>query len=177
MTICFSNQKGISFVELMVCIIITALLFGLIYKFMANTRYNYMYGVVNLQNLQEARLAINYIRRDFSSACPRFEDPNEDSQNGYINLQKSSKTLTRTSETKGMKVFSGIEDVNFALYTHEMNPNVPLLWVQLVIHESENMYGSSEIGKALELTTTISSSFINSSQNNKYWRYETGHEK
>jgi type II secretory pathway component PulJ len=229
MTICFSNKKGISFVELMICIIITALMFGLIYKFMANTRYNYMYGVVNLQNLQEARLAINYIRRDFSSACPRFEDPNEDSQNGYINLQKtrkqlfitqntndnfqgdliqihpkgllfnkyiygssgekpkvetityqfdkSSKTLTRTSETKGMKVFSGIEDVNFALYTHEMNPNVPLLWVQLVIHESENMYGSSEIGKALELTTTISSSFVNSSQNNKYWRYETGHEK
>ena len=235
MTICFSknklyrNRKAISFVELMVCVIITALMFKLVYDFMTNTRHNYMYGVVNLQNLQEARLAINYIRRDFSSACPMFADPNEDSKNGYVNLQKarkqlfvtkdtnssipgeliqihsngllfhkyvygssgekprvetityqydgSSKTLTRTSETKGTKVFTGIDDVRFALYTHEINSNVPLLWVYLKIHESGNTFGSKEIGNALELTTTISSSFICSSQNNKYWRYETGHEK
>ena len=235
MTICYSNKnkflnrKAISFVELMVCIIISALMFKLIYDFMANTRHNYMYGVVNLQNLQEARLAINYIRRDFSSACPMFADPNEDSKNGYTNLQKArkqlfvtqttnnsipgeliqvhsdgllfhkyvygssgekpkvetvtyqydknAKTLTRTSETKGIKVFSGIEDLCFALYTHEINPEVPLLWVYIKIQESGNIYGSQEIGNALELTTTISSSFISSSQNNKYWRYETGHEK
>ncbi|MBR4569235.1 MAG: hypothetical protein IKO19_01005 [Candidatus Riflebacteria bacterium] len=234
MTICYSNKKyylkrkGVSFVELMVCIIVTAILFKLIYDFMANTRHNYMYGVVNLQNLQEARLAINYLRRDFSSACPKFADPNEDPQNGFVNLQKarkqlfitqtttgdikgeliqihpkgllfhkylygssgekpkvetityqydqSSKTLVRTSETKGAKIFTGIEDVDFALYTHEVNPNVPLLWVNIKVQESENMYGSSGIGKTLELTTTISSSFINSSQNNKYWRYETAHE-
>ena len=235
MTICCSDKnnlkrrKGISFVELMVCIIITAILFKLVYDFMANTRHNYMYGVVNLQNLQETRLAINYLRRDFSSACPKFADPNEDPQNGFVNLQKarkqlfitkntgegipgeliqihqkgllfhkyiygssnekprvetityqydnSSKTLVRTSETKGTKVFSGIKDVDFALYTHELNPNVPLLWVNLKVQESGNMYGSDGIGKTLELTTTISSSFINSSQNNKYWRYETAHQE
>ena len=36
------------------------------------------------------------------------------------------------------------------------------------------MYGREHIGKELELTTTMTSSFINSSTNNKYWRFETG---
>ena len=223
------NRKAISFVELMVCVIISVLIFKVVYDFMSNARYNYMYGVVNLQNLQDARLAINYLRRDFSSSCPKFEAPSDDIQNGYIDLQKARKqlfitknsneqikgeliqihdhglffhkyiydshgenpkvetvsyqfdknsnSLVRTSDTKGRKVFSGFEDVHFSLYTHEMNPNVPLLWVKFRVHESENMYGSKKIGQALELTTTISSSFISSSQNNKYWRYETGHIK
>jgi hypothetical protein len=224
-----NNRKAISFVELMICVIISALVFKIIFDFMSNTRNNYMYGVVNLQNLQDARLAINYLRSDFATACPMFTDPKEDSKNGFVNLQKArkqlfvtsktnndikgeliqihehglmfhkfvygsfgenpkvesvtyqydktSKTLTRTSDTKGTKVFNGIEDVKFALYTHEINPDVPILWVKISVHESSNMYGSEKIGKAVELTTSISSSFINSSQNNKYWRYETGHQK
>ena len=235
MTICFTNNRiiykrgGLTLVEVMVTVLISALVFMVIYNFMRNTRHNYMYGVVNLQNLQEARLAINYLRLDFSSSCPRFDNPNEDKNNGYLNLQKTRKqlfvtnktnnefkgeliqihkhgllfhkfiygsfgenpkvetvsyqfdkgshTLIRTSDTKGTKVFKGFEEVNFSLYTHEINPDVPLLWVNFRIHESENIYGSNKIGKPLELTTSISSSFINSSQNNKYWRYESGHEK
>ncbi len=219
------NRKAITFVEIMICLVIASMVFGVIYGFMSYTSKNYMFGVVNLQNLQDARLAINYLRRDFAAACPRFDDPEKDKKNGYINLQKirkqlfltngsikggdliqvspnklsfhkfvygssdknprvepityqfdkSSQTLTRISRTKGTKVFSGIEDVNFALYFHKINPDIPLLWVKLRIHEANKMYGNKEIGKALELTTTISSAFINSSQKTKYWRYATGH--
>ncbi len=224
-----NNRKAISFVELMICVIVSALVLKIVFDFMSNTRSNYMYGVVNLQNLQDARLAINYLRSDFATACPMFIDPKEDSKNGYVNLQKArkqlfvtsnsdnsikgeliqihehglmfhkfvygsfgenpkiesvtyqydktSQTLTRTSDTKGTKVFSGIDEVKFALYTHEINPEVPLLWVKISVHESANMYGSKNIGNAVELTTSISSSFISSSLNNKYWRYETGHQK
>ncbi len=222
----YKSRKALTLIELSICIIVAALLFKLVFDFMSNTRQNYMYGVVNLQNLQEARLAINYLRRDFSSCCPMFTDPIESQSDGYVNFQKtrkqlfvtqntkenfsgdliqihehgllfhkylfgsygehpkvesvtyqfdkSSKTLVRTSDTKGRKTFAGFEDVDFALYAHEINPSVPVLWVKFRIHESSNIYASDKIGTALELTTTISSSFIDSSQNNKYWRYQTG---
>lgn len=221
------NRKAITFVELMVCIIVSSLVFTVIYRFMSNTRQNYMFGTVNLQNLQDARLAINYLRRDFAASCPMFAEPS-DSNGGYVNLQKvrkqlfvtqnsenlngdlmqvhkngllfhkfvygsfgeyprveaityqfdaTSQTLTRTSESQGVKTFAGFDEVEFGLYTHEINDKAPVLWVKFKINESSNIYGSDEIGKALELTTTISSPFINSSQNNAYWRYQTGHQK
>lgn len=227
-TKCFiEGRSGITFIEIMVCVIIASLVFKVVHDFMSNTRQNYMYGTVNLQNLQDARLFINYLRRDFASSCPSFVDPDEDPAEGYINLQKVrkqlfvtgesnqelngdliqvhahgllfhkfvygsygekpkvervsyqfdsvSKTMTRSSETKGSKTFTGFEEVEFALYTHETNPNIPVLWVKCRIHDAK--YNSAEIGKALELTTTVSSPFITGSQNNRYWRYEMGHEK
>ena len=227
------NRKGITFVEVMICIIIASLVFGVIYNFMSNTNRNYMYGVVNLQNLQDARLAINYLRRDFASSCPLLLGSGQD-KDWFINLQKirnqlfvanntnnlpgnlnncllqvtkeglmfykfknntfndsvdyatpkvelisyifdkNSRTLTRKSNTKGDTIFTGFKDVTFSIYTHEYNPNIPLLWVKFVINEYSNMYGSDKKETDLEITTTISSNFINSSQNNKYWRYETG---
>ena len=221
------KHKGITFVELMVCIIVASVLMTLLFNFMSDTRHNYMYGVVNIQNLQEARLAINYLKRDFSASCPFLGNPKE--MGGYNNFQKmrqqlfvtqdtdennmgglmqvyqhglsfhkyvygsfgeqpkvenvtyqfnqTTKTLERFSTSKGKKSFTGFEDVKFCLYVHEVNPNVPMLWVKFRINESSNIYASEKIGNALELTTTISSSFVTSSQNNKYWRYETGQMK
>lgn len=219
------NRKAITFIELMVCLLIASMVFGIIVAFLSSTNKSYMYGVVNLQNLQNARLAINHLRRDFAASCPRIEDP-ANSNNGYVNLQKirkqlffdkedipggdlikvkehklsfykyvfgssdknpkvelityeynkDAKTLTRRTKTRGTKVFTGIEDVKFALYLHETNANAPLLWVMLKIHDTKSMHNNEKIGKPLEITTTISSAFINSSQRTKYWRFETGHE-
>ena len=242
MKICHSNsflcknRKAITFVELMVCILVASLVFKVIFDFMSNTRNNYIYGVVNLQNLQEARLAINYLRRDFASSCPRFNAPtltdndkkfDDNEWQKFPNLRgqlfevsqmdlqsigesdqlitvydhglrfykfvsdstgvkpkielvtyqfdSTSHTLLRTSTLKGQQRFSGFEDVEFCLYSHSINPDVPLLWVRFKINEASNVYGANNLEKnTLELTTTISSSFINSSQNNKYWRYQTG---
>lgn len=221
-------RKGMTFVELAISLGVGLMVLLMIYRFMSGTRQHYMYGTVNLQNLQEARLAVNYLRRDFSSACPRIEDPSAASD-GYVNLQKirnqmfvsptntaipggdliqvlpqgllfhkfvfgspdqnprveliryefdqAARVLTRHSESGQIQNFSGIEEVEFRLYCHQLNPKVPVLWVRLKVHEGENTFGTDEIGKALELTTSISSPFIVSSVNNKYWRYETGHKK
>lgn len=191
-----------------------------------------MKGVVNLQNLQEARLAINYLRRDFASSCPlfiyngksydykmlqevrkqlfatenndgsslqeygiligvdsegiRFFKFKYDTQQNEIPkvelvryvFNSTTKCLVREVGIQGKerynkKEFKGFEEVRFALYANEIASSVPLLWVKFKIHESSNIYGSENFGKALELTTTLSSNFINSSQNNTYWRYET----
>lgn len=220
-------KKGMTFVELILSLGIALMVFLMIYRFMSGTRQHYMYGTVNLQNLQEARLAVNYLRRDFSCACPRIDDPS--APGGFVNLQKlrnqmfmssswttagggdliqvlphgllfhkfvfgspdemprvemvryefdpAARTLTRQTEDGNIQKFSGFEDVEFKLYTHHLNPKVPILWARFKVHEGETIYGTEEIGKALELTTSISSPFITSSVNNKYWRYETGHKK
>lgn len=219
-------KSGFTFVEMIVSMAIAMMAFLLIYQFMSSTRHHYLYGTVNLQNLQEGRMAINYLRRDFSCACPGLEDPDDA---GYYAFQKarkqvfatssgagagagdliqvlphgllfykfafktgdekpkvemvryefdsSAKTLMRTGQDGKTQKFTGIEDVEFKVYVHQLEPGVPLLWVRLKIHEGENMFGSEKIGSALELTTSISSPFLNSNANNPYWRFETGHKK
>jgi len=219
---------GMTFVELAISLGVGLMVLLMVYRFMSGTRQHYMYGTVNLQNLQEARLAINYLRRDFSSACPRIDEPTS-SPGGFVDLQKlrhqmfvsgsvptgaggdliqilpqgllfhkfsfgapdqnprveliryefdsATRVLTRLTEFGQMQKFSGIEEIEFKLYSHQLNPKVPILWVRLKVHEGGNTFGSDEIGKALEVTTSITSPFIVSSVNSKYWRYETGHKK
>lgn len=219
---CICSRKAVTFVELTICIILTSIVMGLIYKMMSHTRQNYMYGVVNLQNLQEARIAINYLTRDFSSCCPGFLSSGDNAfanqqnlrnqifdtgsnLNGSIRVTKdsllfykyvydsegetpvieevryvfnpSSKTLERSSTTKDTLYLKGFKNVEFSLYTHELAKNVPMLWVKFVIHDTPKTLGATKIGSELELTTTLSSNFIESSKNNKYWRYETSHKK
>jgi prepilin-type N-terminal cleavage/methylation domain-containing protein len=218
------NKKAFTLLELIIAVSIALVAFLMIYKFLSGTRHHYMYGTVNLQNFQQGRLAINYLRRDFSCASPRLENPDDI---GYTDFQKtrkqifltpswssdggdgliqimphgllfhrlmynsvnenpvvamvkyefdaSSKTLIRTGADGKKQKFTGIENVNFKVYTHQLNNRVPVLWVKLLIHEGDNTHGKDSIGKALELTSSITSPFINSSVNNKYWRYELGH--
>ncbi len=220
------DRRAFTFVEMSISVGIALVVFLMIYRFLSNTRHHFMFGTVNLQNLQEARQALNHLRRDFSCACPRIEDPET---SGYVALQKvrkqvfvtsswpsdtegdliqiyphglmfhkfafgspdekprveqvsyefdsAARVLVRRSQGDRIQKFSGFEDVEFRLYTHQLNPRVPLLWVRFKVHEGENIYGSENIGKALELTTTIGSHFITSSVNNAHWRYETGHKK
>lgn len=211
-------------VELLLSITVALVVFLLIYKLLSGVRSHYLYGTVNLQNLQDARLAVNHLRRDFSSACPRFKngaasadaymyvnrlrkyifkdppnwaaqygDPIQITVNGltffrfefdsgsnphvekvqYV-FDAAAKTLIRKYKGSERK-FKGFETVEFRLYTHMVNPAVPLLWVRLLIHEGKEMYGTTSIGKPLELTTTISSSFLSSSLNHLTWNYETYH--
>ncbi|MDD3147096.1 MAG: hypothetical protein PHD82_07325 [Candidatus Riflebacteria bacterium] len=220
------RRQAFTFVEMTLSVAISLVVFLMIYRFLSSTRHHYMYGTVNLQNLQEARQALNNLRRDFSCACPRIEDPDIA---GYVTLQKVrkqvfvtsswpsstegdliqihphglmfykfafgstgekpevelvsyefdpvAKVLIRRSKGDRIQKFTGFEDVDFRLYAHRLNPKVPVLWVSFKVHEGENIYGKDSIGKALELTTSITSNFITSSVNNKYWRYEIGHKK
>lgn len=222
----YKNKSAFTFVEMLISLVVALMAFLLIYQFMSSTRHHYMYGTVNLQNLQEGRMAINYLRRDFSSACPALKNPD---LSGYTPFQRArkqvfstssgegtdggdliqilpqgllfykfafestdeepkvelvryefdapAKTLKRTGEDGKTQEFTGIEDVEFKVYTHQLEPGVPILWAKLKIHEGENIFGSEKIGSALELTTSISSPFLNSSANNPYWRFETGHKK
>ncbi len=218
------SRSAFTLIEMISSMAVAMLVFLLIYKLLAGVRTHYLYGTVNLQNLQDARLAINFLRRDFSSACPRFKKV-ASSSDGYIYVNRLRKNIfkdppgwdpqygdpiqvsanalsffryefdggssphveqvqylfdpaTKTLKRKykgAERGFKGFEAVEFKVYTHMINPGVPLLWVRLLIHEGQQMYGSTNIGKPLELTTTISSNFISSSLNHLTWNYETYH--
>ncbi|PKL46122.1 MAG: hypothetical protein CVV42_17735 [Candidatus Riflebacteria bacterium HGW-Riflebacteria-2] len=222
-------RRAFTFVEMSMSVAIALLVFLMIYRFMSTTRMHYMYGTVNLQNLQEARMAINYLRRDFSCATPyiagqgqvgfftmqkaqnfvfettgwtatagvnlikcdsdslsipkfAFGSPDEDPRIEYVTYTYepgnilSRKLLDASGNLRKEVKFSGIENVEFKLYTHKLNANVPVLWVKLLVHD-KSTYGSDEIGKALEVTASISSPFINSLVNHRNWRFETGHKE
>jgi type II secretory pathway component PulJ len=234
------NRKAFTMIELLVTIAISMVAFMLIFRFLSTTRHHYMYGTVNLQNLQEGRLAINYLRRDFSCACPALADPEPDKYEvfqrarkqlfssatweKFVNnhtepvdakliqvlpkqlafykyvfmspatregvpdeipkvelvrymFDKPSKTLTRQGQDGKTQDFTGIEDVEFKIYVHQLNEARPILWVRLKIHEGEKIYGSERFGNALELTASIVAPFISSSVNGNSWRFETWHKK
>ncbi|PKL42882.1 MAG: hypothetical protein CVV41_12710 [Candidatus Riflebacteria bacterium HGW-Riflebacteria-1] len=222
------KKRGFTFVETAMSVGIALVVFLMIYRFMSSTRQHYMYGTVNLQNLQEARMAINYLRRDFSCATPyiggqgqvnfpnmqkarnfvfetpgwtpinavnlikldsdsisipkfAFGSPDEEPRIEYVTYTYetgnvlSRKLVDATGVLKNEVKFSGIESVEFKMYTHQLNPNVPVLWVRLLVLDKS--YGTGEIGKALEVTASISSPFITSLVNNRNWRFETGHKE
>lgn len=223
-----AEQRGFTFVEMAMSVGIALIVFLMVYRFMSSTRQHYMYGTVNLQNLQEARMAINYLRRDFSCATPyiggqgqvnfpdmqkarnfifetsgwapinavnlikldsdsisipkfAFDSPDEEPRIEYVTYTYepgnilSRKLVDATGVMKHEIKFSGIENVEFKMYTHQLNANVPVLWVRLLV--LDKTYGTGEIGKALEVTASISSPFITSLVNNRNWRFETGHKE
>jgi len=65
-----ARRSAFTMVELCISFGIATVVLYMAFKFMTSTRFHFMHGTVNLQNLGEIRLAINYLRRDFSSACP-----------------------------------------------------------------------------------------------------------
>ncbi|RCK74607.1 MAG: hypothetical protein OZSIB_0578 [Candidatus Ozemobacter sibiricus] len=218
------NRRAFTLVELVVTVGVGMLVFVMVSKFLSGTRFQFMHGTVNLQNLQDARLAINHLRRDFSSACIYFgstrtatsykevralqarvfsrpgvdpatpgeklitiRSPHEIAfwrydfatndekplvERVHYRFDPRTKILIRSSPSRTIE-FKGFEEVEFRLYCHQLNAETPLLWVRFLIHEGEEIYGRSEIGRALELTTTISSPFLTSNLQNLPWNYET----
>ena len=83
-TLLINKSKGMTFVEITISITVALIVFLMIYRFMTSTRTHYMYGTVNLQNLQEARMAINYLRRDFACVSPLLKK-------GSVNFQTTQR--------------------------------------------------------------------------------------
>jgi len=221
------RSRAFTLIEVLSSVVVGTMLMFFVYKFLSGTRFNFLYGTVNLQNLHDAQMAINYLRRDFSSSCPMLSsrDPyvtREQVRRQIFNVQgmapthsklieidpgthrlyfhrfnfntalqnatptvepveyifdSTRRTLTRTGAGKKV-VFEGFDDVAFKVYVHELNPKVPMLAVKLVVNEGRgNQYNATEgVGRPLELTTSITSGFIDTNINNLTWNYELCHQ-
>ncbi|MBF0409838.1 MAG: hypothetical protein HQM10_21025 [Candidatus Riflebacteria bacterium] len=222
----FRSRIAFSLIEVLSGLMLAVFLFFIMYKFWGWTRFHYMYGTVNLQNLHGAQMVINYLRRDFSSSSPMISSKDDyltrekirrkifnvvappanskaididpggkklnffrfvfdtNIMNGVPKTEKveysfdtQKRILKRITPTRTIE-FDGLDDVVFKVYVHELNPNIPILWVRFVVNEGKGIgyAGGKEVGKPLEITTSISSSFITSNINNLSWHYETCHE-
>lgn len=70
------RKKGFTLVETMVAVGLASAIIFLVIRLSSVIRGDVAKGTVDLQNLQDARVVINYLRRDFSSATPLY-DTNE----------------------------------------------------------------------------------------------------
>lgn len=69
-----SRKKGFTLVETVISVGMAAGIIILVMNLASVIRGDVAKGTVDLQNLQEARLVINSLRRDFSSATPLYDD-------------------------------------------------------------------------------------------------------
>ncbi len=205
------KNKGFTIVESVIAIGMAAGLILLVMKLSGFIRTDVAKGTVDLQNLQDARLVINSLRRDFTCAMPYYssDDPTDvidkiranpivfsqtynspdkskpiiiykyhlnfckptyDSTGNlvmdeiYYVFDPVSKTLNRHSSIYGETKFKGMESIEFGLYYHPLEENVPLLLVSMIIQTTE-----SHETKMLPLTTTICSSIVNKDLVNLDW--------
>lgn len=68
---CF-RPAGTTVVELLMAMTLFLFIMGVVMHMMSSVHRLAGRGTINLQNLQEARLAISSLRRDFLTACPVF---------------------------------------------------------------------------------------------------------
>lgn len=208
--------------ELLVSVLISSMAVLMVFKLMSLMQSYWFIGTVNLNQLQEARLAINYLRRDFAAACPRFspQDPIKimkelrrdpirfdmgavqgqnsapiqvskdgltffrytfetvDGKSGTpveqisYNFDKNSRILTRTTSSNVLVRFKGIQDVQFKVYVTRANPAVPLLSVKLTVFDEENA-AKVKNATSLDISTTVSSSFMAGCLNHPSWNFTT----
>jgi len=69
----YNNRKGFTLVEILVAFSLAVTVITIALKLSSNVRTNVVAGTVDLENLQQARAAINSIRRDFLVAQPLIE--------------------------------------------------------------------------------------------------------
>jgi prepilin-type N-terminal cleavage/methylation domain-containing protein len=62
--------RGFTMVEMIISVFIASLIFLMLNKLFIGATRQHQIGFANLATLEEARLAISWIRRDFSTACP-----------------------------------------------------------------------------------------------------------
>lgn len=220
----YNKKTAMSLVEILISVAIASFVMLFVFKFSSRILFNFQHGFVSLQNFQDAHIAINYLRRDFSVSCPhitnkagvgelkkfiskpfcinntgKFLGQNNQIQITPQNLifykyaypnkgfsthksplieevkydfNKTKATLTRSSGGR-KQVFKGFKNVQFGLYVHEANKDVPVLHVKFLIDSDTSK--SSHFGKPLEITTSIASNFIADSVNHNGWSYRTYH--
>ena len=256
-------RKAFTFMELLIGLVVMCMVLTGVHAIFSYTRKEFMHGTVNLQNFQDVQLAINLLRRDFSSACPYIDyyynlDPTKSNEywstdgveKDYIALQKTRRdvflsqdntpsngnanykealpiqidesgisfhkfvfqsdpkdphlplveevnysfnstegTLTRTDVKTGKrKVFNGFEVASFSLYVLKIAEKdkskdessyqeMPILWVYFRIYECVQGHKKTNIGKPLEMATSIISPYLASWMQNRRWRSDLGQKK
>lgn len=110
------RNQGFTLVEMMISVVISSLLLYFVYRFFLTAGIHMKTGVLKLESLDQARIAISYLRRDFSTACP-FVSFSQDTSTKDPEHEYAAKNLIRKM------VF--YQDLNF-ITPPEIRPNMNL---------------------------------------------------
>ena len=119
----FLKNKGYTLVEVVIAIGMIAGLLVLVMKMSSLIRGDVAKGTVDLQNLQDARVVINSLRRDFLCATPIYDD--EDSEN-IRNEVRADPILFASSFNKPQKsrpIVINEHQINFCKLTNDSAGN------------------------------------------------------
>jgi len=219
--ICKLQAKiGFTLAEILVTVVISSFLLITAIGFYRRMSYQFQLGIVDLKNFQDAHMAINYLRKDFSMSCPYlstdisdnemkefmlkpmaigFEDAGKNnskriqillgqikfykfsdynfSSNKHTKIEKveyefhEDKGILERKTSQGSIFFSGFVNVGFYSYVHPSNPQVPILWVRLIINNDKKKLRGSE--KTLIINTSIVSNFVADASKYPYWNYNS----
>ena len=122
-------KKGFSLVELMVVLVISSILATTAYKIFSFTIYSRNRNSVELQELQGARTAINYLRRDIRCAAPF--------------VPKSSSIKQRRKSVQ--------EPIMNASYFPQKAAVIPILVSESEVHFFKYNYGSKSLTQQIEM--------------------------
>jgi hypothetical protein len=91
----FHPCHGFSFVEMCVSVGIASILLLFMYRFLVEANFQMKTGFHNLESLDQARLAVNYLRRDFAAACPFISSDTFDTESHDPEHEFAAKNLIR----------------------------------------------------------------------------------
>ncbi len=117
--------KGFTLVESIIAIGMASALIILVMKLSSAIRGDVVKGTVDLQNLQDARLVINSLRRDFTCAMPYYDssDKQEDIDSVRNNPILYAETYTDNSK-KSKPIIIHKHHLNFIKPAHDSSGNL-----------------------------------------------------
>ncbi|KAF1083263.1 MAG: hypothetical protein GQF41_0041 [Candidatus Rifleibacterium amylolyticum] len=138
------SQRGFTLVEAVIGVVLAAMLMISAYQVFSYISRQRSRGDVDLQELQGARHAINYLRRDFRSATPQIAD-----------------TATLSQKRKALRM-PIVEASSFSIG----NEAVPVLISDGEIHFFKHVYDTPD-GAAKALTEQVNYSIYSYRENNQ----------
>ncbi|MFZ5951522.1 MAG: hypothetical protein ACOYXC_12510 [Candidatus Rifleibacteriota bacterium] len=100
------------------------------------------------------------------------ENPKPEVEEIEYTFDQSSGKLIRKAGSN-TTTFDGFKDFSFSAFVYQTNTALPLIWVKMTL--DQNKYKDSSFGKPLELTTSLSSTFVADSINYNSWQYRSYH--
>lgn len=118
-----NNKKAFTLIEVVVAVAMAAGLLILVMKMFGYIRGDVAKGTVDLQNLQDARLVINSLRRDFTCAVPIYDSSESLTIRDEVRANPILKTSTFTKNQKSRPIIVSNTEINFGILDKSGNLN------------------------------------------------------
>lgn len=114
------RAKGVTLVETLMGIVVSCILLTVVFKFYGSVLFQFRQGFVNLQNFQDAHIAISWLRKDFATSAPfLFSKEGKDGQALRDTLRVPIDLIGERSLGKNQKI--AISD-DMIIFHHFVNP-------------------------------------------------------